>query len=298
VWLLPSLIALGCAVAIRALRWRLMFAPERRPSTRPVLNALLIGYLFNNILPARAGEAARVVALKQSASTSRAETTGTVVLERAYDVLSLLLLLFVVAPWLPDVTWLRAAAWLGAILGLACAAAIVVLAAYRDRPLRWALRPLARMPFLSGERIDDAGSNLTHGLAGLTSLRVALVAFFWTTVSWVVMAASFWFLTLGFDLDVPPLAGLLVVIAINLAMILPSSPAAIGVFEAATIVALTAYGISESDALSYALVLHALNFVPYVVVGSLVLHRHAAAVRRRGGVVTLGGRREARPGIV
>jgi uncharacterized membrane protein YbhN (UPF0104 family) len=112
------------------------------------------------------------------------------------------------------------------------------------------------------------------------------------------MAASFWFLTLGFDLDVPPLAGLLVVIAINLAMILPSSPAAIGVFEAATIVALTAYGISESDALSYALVLHALNFVPYVVVGSLVLHRHAAAVRRRGGVVTLGGRREARPGIV
>jgi uncharacterized membrane protein YbhN (UPF0104 family) len=54
-------------------------------------------------------------------------------------------------------------------------------------------------------------------------------------------------------------------------MILPSSPAALGVFEAATVVALKAFGLDDSLALSYALVLHALNLFPYLVAGPLVL---------------------------
>jgi uncharacterized membrane protein YbhN (UPF0104 family) len=61
-------------------------------------------------------------------------------------------------------------------------------------------------------------------------------------------------------------------ITINLALVLPSSPAAVGVFEWATVLALRAYGVPESQALSYALVLHALNFFPFVIAG-LVLVR-------------------------
>jgi uncharacterized membrane protein YbhN (UPF0104 family) len=63
-------------------------------------------------------------------------------------------------------------------------------------------------------------------------------------------------------------------------MILPSSPAAVGVFEAAALIALKAYGIDKSAALSYALVLHAVNFAPYVIAGAVVLHGQAIAVRR------------------
>ena len=80
-------------------------------------------------------------------------------------------------------------------------------------------------------------------------------------------------------------AALLVVVSINLAMVVPSSPAAVGVFEAATLVALRAYGIDDSLALAYAVVLHALNFFPFVVVGLAVLYRHAA-LRRKTRLVT------------
>src|SRR5205809_165841 len=82
----------------------------------------------------RAGEAARIVALNQRAGTSRAEAAGTVVLERAADILSLLVLLFVALPWFPPVRGLRAAAIVGIVLVLALAAVIVVLARHGERP--------------------------------------------------------------------------------------------------------------------------------------------------------------------
>src|SRR5439155_1906678 len=144
-----------------------LFSPATRPPFPATATALLVGLFFNSILPVRAGEAARIVALNQRAGTSRAEAAGTVVLERAADILSLLVLLFVALPWFPPVRGLRAAAIVGIVLVLALAAVIVVLARHGERPLRALLRPLARLPFLSLERVEGAAANLTQGLAAL-----------------------------------------------------------------------------------------------------------------------------------
>src|SRR5439155_11617866 len=115
-WLLPALAALVVTVFVRAVRWRFLFARETRPPLPAVAGALLVGYFFNNVLPARAGEAARVVALNRSTRTPRAEVVATVALDRAYDVASLLVLLFVGLPWFPHVSWLRAAAVLAIVV--------------------------------------------------------------------------------------------------------------------------------------------------------------------------------------
>lgn len=280
-WVVPALAALALASVVRALRWRYLFAAETRPPLGPVLSSMLLGQFFNNLLPARAGEAARIIALNQRAGTSRAETAATVVVERAYDVLSLLVLLFVALPWLPRVTWLRAAAILAIGLAAGFLVAILVLLRFGDRPFRALLRPLARLPFLSLERTERAATSLVRGAASIQRGRLAVAALAWTTLSWLLLGLSAWVLMLGFDLDLSFGAGLLVVIAIGLSMILPSSPAAVGVFEAATLVALSAYGIPDSGALSYALVLHAVNFLPYVAAGALILQLHAVSLRRR-----------------
>ena len=284
-WLLPSLAVMALFLVIRAVRWRCLFAPVTRPALRPVTSALLIGYLFNNILPARAGEVARVVALNQRAGTSLAETSGTVVIERVYDVLCLLVLLFVTLPWLPPVNWLSAAVYLAIVVAAAVVVAIVVLTIWGDRALRVMLRPFQRLSFVR-ERTEAITGSLGQGLAGLRDWRIGVAALAWTLVSWVVLAFSFWFVMLAFDLGLSPVAGLFVVIGVGLAMILPASPASLGVFEAAVVVTLGAYGISDSRALPYALVLHAVNFFPYVLVGVLVLHRHAAIVRARARSLT------------
>jgi glycosyltransferase 2 family protein len=288
-WLAAALPVLALSVFLRVLRWRYLFTPATRPSVRPVTSAYLIGQFFNNILPLRAGEAARIVALTSRTRGSRVETTATVLLERVYDVLVLLALLFVLAPWLPHVSWLGAAALVAIVAVVGFASVIVILAVYGDRPLLLLLTPLRIVPAIRPERIAAVASNLGRGLAAVRGVRSALTAVVITASSWVVMGISFWLILLAFPLPHSPLAGILVVIATNLAQILPSAPAAIGVFEAATLVALASFGASRSIALSYAVVLHLLNFVPYLLLGPLALRGTSiAALRARSKEVVPG----------
>jgi glycosyltransferase 2 family protein len=283
-YLLPSFAVLALAFFIRVLRWRFMFSPETRPGLLPTTEALLLGQFLNNVLPFRAGDAARIVALRSFGGPSLVETTGTVVIERVFDVLALLLLLFVTVPWLPEVTWIRAAGTLAIVLTLAVAAAVVILRVYGERAVRVVLAPFARLPFLSAGRVEAAVRNLTQGAITLRSFRLGALTFTLTVVSWILFGLSFWLLTLGFGFGLPVLAGLLIVIATGLSHLLPSAPAAVGVFEAAAVVALAAYDVPQSQALSYALVAHALNVLPFIFAGLFVLNlrRRVLASRRSG----------------
>ena len=265
-WLVPSLALLAVAFFIRAIRWQSLYPRDQRPPLGPITSALFIGYVANAILPARAGEAARTVALNKTAKTPIAQTVGTVFVERAEDVLSIIFLLFVMLPWLPDVSWIRGAGYLAVALIVVLAVCAGILLVWGEAATRLLLRPLGRLPLVPREALERAPGQFNSGLVGLVSPRVAIVSFAWTTLSWLVLGAAFWLVLKASGIELSLLAGQLVVIGIGLAMILPSSPAALGVFEGATVVVLAAYGVDESEALSYALVLHALNVLPLLVV--------------------------------
>ncbi len=281
-WLVPALLALALAMGARALRWRSLFAPGRRPPLGAVADAMMIGYLYNNILPARGGEVARVVVLSRRSRAQPVEIAGTVVLERLYDVVGILVILFLAAPWLPAVSWLKSAAIAAGVLAVTIVAAALVLALKGEQALRLVLRPLRRLPRFSDERMERTVGELANGLSGLRYPGVALVGFLWTIVAWMLTAVLAYTVTLAFHLHVPFACGVLVAVAVGLAMILPSPPAAVGVFEGAALIGLKAYGISHSAALPYALVLHLVNFLPFIVVGGVLLHynaRHPAGRR-------------------
>jgi uncharacterized protein (TIRG00374 family) len=279
VWLLPAMAAFLVSTFVRAVRWRALFARDRRPPLSAVANATMIGYLFNSILPARAGEAARVVTLTQRAGTPPAEIIGTAVVERLYDVLSVFLVFFIASPWLPHVSWARTAGIVAGVLASLLLAVTWVLVVHGDRPLRWALRPFARLPLLSAERVDKFAVELATGLHGLRDPRVALPAFAWSLLAWMLSAVSAYFVGLTFFPHFEFAAALLVTVALGLAMIIPSPPAAVGVFEAAALLGLQAFGVSQTQALPFAVVLHLVNFVPFVLIGVVLLQVNA---RSRG----------------
>ena len=271
VYLLPAAAALAAGVAVRALRWQLLFARGRRPPFSLVANALLIAYLFNTILPARPGELARVQVLGRRADISRAEVLATVVLERVYDLFVLICLLAVAAPFLPSVGWLRAALALGLLLGLVLAVGALLVRRYGRRGARTLLRPLKLLPVMDEARLDLVAASVVNGFAAIQATRLALTALLVTTLSWLCLGLSGWFLLLGTRIDGGFAAALLVLVATNLVLVLPSSPAGLGAFEAAAVLALAAYDVEREQALSYALVLHALNALPYIAAGYLAL---------------------------
>jgi glycosyltransferase 2 family protein len=279
-WLVPALAVLAVSVWVRAVRWRLLFQPASRPPVAATTRALIVGQFFNSILPARAGEAARVVMLNQETGTSRAETVGTAVAERIADLLVLLLLLFVTLPFYPEVTWIRTAGVLALVLLALLTATSVALRRFGHRPLRFLLRPLARLPAVQHEHTDRVASKLVAGLHTLERPERAGPVAALTTVSWLLIGLFYWFILLAFEPHLGFDAAILVLVTTVLSMVIPSLPAAVGVFEAAVLVALRPYGIDDSRALSYAVVLHALSVFPYVLAGYVVLHGHTRRMRR------------------
>ena len=280
-WLAPCGVLFAFSIWLRAVRWWVVFAPDKRPPLRALTRALLIGYFFNHILPARAGEAARIIALHSATGTPRAEAIGTAVVERVFDLLALLVLLFASYPLLPEVGWLRDGALIGACAFAALAAVVFVLVRYDERAVRLALSPLRRLPGAGvADRLEHAVVNATRGLSALRDPRVALRGFAITLVSWIGIGISYWILMFAFSLEVALVAGILVTVAINLSLVLPSSPAALGVFEAATVIALREFDVPQAQALSYALVLHLVNLLPFLAIGIWLLG--PSMLRRRG----------------
>ena len=282
VWLIPALPVFAAAIVLRGVRWWALYDAELRPPLRAVMYGLLVGYFFNNILPARAGEAARVIALNSRAKTPLGEIVGTVVVERVFDLLALLLLLLCAYPWLPHIWWLRNAAILGGSVPAVFAVVIVLIVRYDERAVHWLLSPLRRIrrPGFA-ERVEAAAINATRGLVALRNPVIALRGFVLTIASWFVLGVSYWILMEAFHLSLPLDAAILVTVATNLSLVLPSSPAALGVFEAATIIALDAFAIPHAEALSYALVLHVLNLVPFLIIGAVLLGPSALRRNRR-----------------
>jgi uncharacterized protein (TIRG00374 family) len=275
VFLLPAGLALSAGVVVRALRWRVLFERGRQPPFGLVLNALLISYLFNTILPARPGELVRIQLLGKRANISRAEVATTVVLERVYDLFVLIVLLGLAAPFLPAVGWLTAALTLGMLLGLALLASALLVWRFGRRGARFLLLPLRLLPRISERRIDSLAGSVVAGLAAVRGVRAAVEALSLSALSWLLLGLSGWFLLRGVDIHEGFAAALLVLVATNLVLVLPSSPASpagVGAFEAAAVLALDAYGVQREAALSYALILHALHALPYIVVGYIALY--------------------------
>lgn len=274
-WLVPAVLTLAIATVMRVERWRILFSPATRPSFRAATEALLIGYLFNSILPARLGEIARVLALHRRAGTSRAESASTVIVERAFDVLALLVLFVASQRWLPHIASVRLAALIAAALAVGLLAALVAFAGWGEQPLASTLRLVGRVPGMPTGFADTTAVDLVQGLGALRRWRQAVAAFAWTLASWLVLAASAWCVLKEFSLGLSLAAGLLVIIATGLSAVIPSALAGLGVFEAAAVAALHTYHVPYSEAFSVALVVHVVNVLPFILVGLWAVHANA-----------------------
>ena len=282
VWFTAAFAVFVAAYALRALRWWLLFEPAARPPPRALVRALLVGEFLTSLLPAlRPGELARVVILHREARTSRSLAAGTVVTERLHDSIALLVLLFAAVPFAPGVTWLRGATLLLAVLAVAAAATLLVIRRFGSRPLQFALRPLAWLPGFSATRTKLAAAGILRGLAGLRSPRIALTAFALSVLSWFGVALSFTLVLRGAGLDLGFEAGILVAFATTFSLLLPALPASVGIFEAAALVALEPYDVDHATALSAAVVIHVLSFVPFLVVGPLAARGRVRTVQER-----------------
>ena len=266
-WLAIS-IALGLsALWARAVRWYHLFPRSAHPTH--LFNAVMIGYMGNNVLPLRAGEALRVYVVTRR-GPSFWTTVTTLVVERALDgiaVGTVLAFVFFLIPTPREVAW-AAEAFVGIVLVM-----LIVLVAITAAPLpcRILIHSLSyRWPAIE-RRLLAIFDTMSDGLQGMRRPSQLLPAAIWSLVIWVVIILSVWTCFRAARLDLPVTAALCVIAFIGLGVSLPSSPGFIGVFQAATVLALSFFGVNKVDALGFSLLLHASQFVPVTAWGLLLL---------------------------
>jgi uncharacterized protein (TIRG00374 family) len=266
-YLVPAFAALGAGIVFRVERWRAMFPTPDRPGFMATFWALVLGLFANNVLPARLGEIARMAALSRETGLRRTQVLTTIVVERVFDLAALGLIAAVTLPLVPAGS-LRRNLWIAvAVIFVVIAIILLGVASTRVRSL------VRRLPVIGGERGERTVASLRAGIDSLHDKRVAAIVMGWSLASWAALALSNYFVLSMFDTGAPWEAAVLALLATNLAMVVPSSAASIGVFEVAAKASLTAYGVPGALALSFALVLHAVNILPTLPLGAIALAR-------------------------
>jgi uncharacterized protein (TIRG00374 family) len=252
---------------IRAWRWYYLFPPGSHPSH--LFNALMIGYMGNNVLPLRAGEGLR--AYVASRRGQRFWTVlATIVVERALDGLAVGLIvvaLFLTIP-IPS-QWRRPAAIFIAV-DVVAMIALVVIALAPGWCSGLARVLFHRWPWVERRAMDILGT-MSEGLRGVRAGHHFVPIALSTVLIWLLFALSVWTGLRAAHLDLPVAASWTVLAFLGLGVSLPSSPGYVGVVQAATVWALDIFKVRHTEALSFSLLLHASQFIPVTLYGIVLL---------------------------
>ncbi len=276
-WLAIAVVLATCTFPLRTLRWRLILrdVDGHRLPLPPLWHAVAVGFMANNLLPARAGEVARAYMANRLLPVRFTTALASVGVERVFDglVMAGLLALAIILPSFPrhatieGVTVARVVTTLGVAFGAALLAALLVV----HRPRFWlalAGRVFgAVLPARLAERLTALTGGLVAGLTVLTHAGRFAGVVGWSLVLWLVNAASFWACFRAFGLAVPPETALVLQGLIGFGVAVPSSPGFVGVFEAITRVTLGFYGVAPDLAVSYAVTYHVTTFFPITLLG-------------------------------
>ena len=274
--LLPALVFYFAGVWLRAVRWGVLLSPLRKGiHPNQLFKVLAIGYMGNDILPARLGDVIRVYVLSRRENVTKSATLATILVERIFDGLTMIGFLAVSALFVTLDATLTNSLRLATVLFLLGLLVFIFLAATPERipalvRLILGRSPLGRViPESLHERALHMTTSFAAGLSVLRNWRGLVSVLGLSILAWAAEATMYYIIgAWGFDLHLPVHAYTMTTAAANLGTLVPSSPGYIGVFEGIAIYVLTnVFTLDNHLAASYVVLLHAALYFPVTLLG-------------------------------
>ncbi|HQZ23225.1 MAG TPA: lysylphosphatidylglycerol synthase transmembrane domain-containing protein [Thermoflexales bacterium] len=275
VWVIPGIIAYFVAVLFRTFRWRHLLRPRKLVSVGELYRIIVIGYMGNNIYPARIGELLRAYVLRRDEGVPIAYSIATVLIERIVDGLVMVAFVLIGLPRVPN---LPAQAYnITYFAGALMAVATLVFFWFALRPKmaeRLAHAILGKiLPARLQPPIFNFVSRFVEGAGSLRSPFDLAYIVGMSVIAWLIETVKYFFVMKAFALDLPFVDLMLVNGVANLFTIIPSGPGFVGTFDAAGIGVLSALGVPSNIAGAYTLALHAVLWLPVTLVGAFFMLR-------------------------
>jgi uncharacterized protein (TIRG00374 family) len=266
-----------CMFPLRARRWRTILDPVApKLPFGPLWRSTAIGVMVTNVIPLRAGELARPLALtRELPSVSFATALASVAVDRVFDgiVVMVLLAVGVAVAHFPTSTTiggysLAHAAGFVVFGALALLVAFYILVFFPKTLIR-AFELVARRVSPTIERRGaEMLARFSEGLSVLRTPGHFVAVFGWTLAHWLVQPLAFWLAFLAVGVHVPLAATLIVQGVIVILVALPSAPGFFGAFEAGAAIGLSLYNVGQSEAATWALLFHIASFIPITLIGA------------------------------
>ena len=235
-WLIiPNMATVVFTMWIRAERWKYLLKPLDNFKSANLFPSVMIGFMSNNILPARLGEVVRAYSLGAKTGKSRSSIFATIVLERLFDSLSLLAMFWLVIIFIPFPEAVKKFGYITLALNLTIILFLLLLKRYTEFIVRVVLKTLFFLPASLSEKIDAIMRRFAEGLTVFKQRRTLFWVVFWSIVLWLITALSNYFVFMAFGLYPNLAASFILLLFVAAGVMLPSAPGFVGVFQAATI---------------------------------------------------------------
>lgn len=272
---------------LRAVRWKLLLLHERPISLHSLYPATIVGYMANNLLPARMGEFVRAWLLAEREQLKVASVFASLVIDRMLDGLSVMVMLLVVLVTLRLPPGMEQAAVMLKAAGITTLliylGVVFFLLLLKTRPLQ-ALRLLEMLvrplPKRFGERLIPQAGSFLEGLRLAPGKRALLLVGGCSALIWITATLPIDLVLRGFGIHLPLAASFFIMVLLVFAVMVPAAPGYIGTFHVACYTGLAAFRVPDSQAISIALVIHGVGFFPVILAGFYHLWAGGVSLKR------------------
>jgi uncharacterized protein (TIRG00374 family) len=266
-WVALMLACVALDLSIRSLRWKRLLAPIHPVPYLRTAGYLLVGYLANNVLPARLGELVRCHYLGDREGISRTTALGTVVVERVVDTA----VVVTIASLSIVVLQVRGLVANAVLFGLAVTAIGIVLLAVLVVAHR--LPGAERVVALAEgwPRVADVARKLHGGLAVAGRPRTLLETLVLSGFAWAATIIGFAAAGQAIGVELTTAQAALLGSGVALATAVPAGPGNLGTFDLAGVVIASSFGLQREQAVALVVLAHAAALVVTSVGGAVAL---------------------------
>jgi len=267
-YILFSTVLMIYSVVIRARRWKLILEPIEEIPVRVLFGATMIGYFGNSVLPLRMGEVLRGYSIGKQFKVGTSSALGTIILERVLDMLGLIFLIIIFLILSPINEWLGEILY--GVIFVTLIAFIFVFWLGRTK-VEW--QPfLLRFRLLDnrlGRRLINIIQNLISGITALKNTSHALKITFYTLYIWFIYYVYMLGVVTAIGVNLDWIGIGIILITTSLSISIPAAPGYIGTYHAVAVYVLTnIFNVGLTEAQAFAIIVHAVGYVPFVILGS------------------------------
>lgn len=266
---------------LRAVRWRYLLISEKKIPLASLYPATIIGYMANNLLPARLGEFVRAYMLAKREQLETPSVFASLVIDRLFDGFTVLVMLMITLFTVRLPLGMEDAALAlktgGIVMFLLYCGVIVFLFLLKLQTMRtlsfvrFLLKPFPER--FSESLIPMLGSFIGGIRLSSRSRHIAAILLS-SVLIWTFAVLPIDMTLRSFGIDLPISASMFIMVLLVFAVMVPASPGFIGTYHYACFKGLSVFGISETTSLSIALIIHGTSFFPVIIAGFYYLWRN------------------------